>query len=140
MSRQAGAAERKAAMASLEHAPCAVTLGFRIVSADNGEAVARMPFDRKLLNAGGDEAPTHGGAIASLADFAACAAVWSLPETERSATISITVNFLSPAIKDDLVARATVRRKGRNVASLTVEVRNRAGELVADALVTYKIA
>jgi acyl-coenzyme A thioesterase PaaI-like protein len=43
-------------------------------------------------------------------------------------------------VKTDLVARATVRRQGKRVASLTVEVRDEAGELIADALVTYKIA
>ena len=54
--------------------------------------------------------PIHGGAIASLADFAACAAIWSLEATQRSATISMTVNYTGPGIQSDLVARATVRR------------------------------
>jgi uncharacterized protein (TIGR00369 family) len=132
--------DRKAALASLERAPFAAMLGLRIESAENGAAVARMAFRPALLNDGGPDAPIHGGAIASLADFAACAAVWSLAETERSATIAITVNYTGPGIQSDLLARAVVRRKGRRVASIAVEIRDSSGALIADALVTYKIA
>ncbi|HYB91089.1 MAG TPA: PaaI family thioesterase [Candidatus Binataceae bacterium] len=128
------------ALASLQRAPFAAMLELRIESADNGVAVARLPMRSELLNDGGASAPVHGGAIASLADFAACAAVWSLAETRRSATIAMTVNYAAPAVRTSLVARATVRRAGKRVATLTVEIRDDSGALVADALVTYKIA
>ncbi|HXN87495.1 MAG TPA: PaaI family thioesterase [Candidatus Binataceae bacterium] len=133
-------AARKLAMGSLEHAPYAARLKLKIISSENGEAIAKLPFSENILNGGGSEVPIHGGAIASLADFAACAAVWSLPETQRSMTISMTVNFTGPGIKSDLTARAMVRRKGKRVASLNVEIRDDAEALIADALVTYKIA
>ena len=132
--------EQKLAMASLERAPFSALLGLKIVSAENGEAVVRMPFAEKLLNDGGPGVPIHGGAIASLADFAACAAVWSLAETQRSMTISMTVNYTGPGIQSELIARAVVRRNGKRVASIGVEIRDQAGALIADALVTYKIA
>jgi uncharacterized protein (TIGR00369 family) len=132
--------EQKLAMASLERAPFSALLGLKIVSAENGAAVVRMPFSEKLLNDGGPAVPIHGGAIASLADFAACAAVWSLEQTQRSATISMTVNYTGPGIQTDLVARAVVRRTGKRVASISVEIRDRSDALIADALVTYKIA
>ena len=131
---------QKIAIASLERAPFSAILGFKIVSSENGVAVVRMPFSEKLLNDGGPNVPIHGGAIASLADFAACAAIWSLEETQRSMTISMTVNYTGPGIQSDLVARAVVRRAGKRVASISVEIRDRADALVADALVTYKIA
>jgi uncharacterized protein (TIGR00369 family) len=132
--------EQKLALASLERAPFSADLGLKIVSAENGEAVVRMPFSEKLLNDGGPQVPIHGGAIASLADFAACAAVWSLAATQRSATISMTVNYTGPGIQSDLIARAVVRRAGKRVASISVEIRDRSDALVADALITYKIA
>jgi|SRR5580658_148847 uncharacterized protein (TIGR00369 family) len=134
------APNHSAAIESLEKAPFAIALGLKIESAKDGVAVARMPYHLMALNDGGPSAPIHGGAVASLADFAACAAVWSLAETSRSATISMTVNYAGFAMNTGLVARATVRRKGKRVASLTVEIRDDAGALVADALVTYKIA
>jgi uncharacterized protein (TIGR00369 family) len=128
------------ALASLERSPFSAILGLKVESAAAGTAVVRMPFDLRLLNDGGPDVPIHGGAIASLADFAACAAVWTMPETQRSATISMTMNYSAPGIQSDLVASARVRSKGRRVASISVEIHDQAGVLVADALVTYKIA
>jgi uncharacterized protein (TIGR00369 family) len=128
------------ALASLERSPFSAILGLKVESASPGAAVVRMPFDLRLLNDGGPDVPIHGGAIASLADFAACAAIWTMPETQRSATISMTVNYTAPGIQSDLVASARVRSKGRRVASINGEIHNAAGVLVADALVTYKIA
>ncbi|HEY1852446.1 MAG TPA: PaaI family thioesterase [Candidatus Binataceae bacterium] len=128
------------AIASLERSPFSMILGLKVESAATGEALVRMPFDLRLLNDGGPDVPIHGGAIASLADFAACAAIWTLPETQRSATISMTVNYTAPGIQSDLLAQARVRSRGKRVASITVEIHDRRGTLVADALVTYKIA
>lgn len=131
---------RRALIDSLQQAPFAKLLGLKIESSANGAAVVRMPFNLALLNYGGAKEPVHGGAIATLADLAACAAVWSLNETTRSATISMTVNYTGFATESDLVARAKVRRKGKRIASLTVEIADDSGALVADALITYKIA
>jgi uncharacterized protein (TIGR00369 family) len=132
--------DRKVARKTLEQAPFSAAVGLKIVSTRDGEAVVKMPFNPRNLNYGGDEVPIHGGAIASLADFSACAAVWTAAETERSATISMTVNYVAPAIRTGLVAHARIRRKGKRVASLSVEIHDDDGELIADALVTYKIA
>lgn len=129
-----------AVLARLEGGPFSSALRLKIEDHAEGMAVVRMPFDLSILNAGGPDVPIHGGAIAALADFAACVAVWTMPATQRSATISITVNYTAPAVRTDLVARAQVRRHGRRVASIAVEIHDRAGALVADALVTYKIA
>ena len=132
--------QQKSAMASLERAPFSAMVGLKILSAENGEAVVRMPFSEKLLNDGGPNMPIHGGAIASLADFAACAAIWSLDQTQRSMTVSMTINFTGPGIRSDLTATAKVRRAGKRLASINVEIRDRADALIADALITYKIA
>jgi|SRR5689334_8046688 uncharacterized protein (TIGR00369 family) len=124
----------------LESGPFSSALKLRIEACCEGEAMVRMPFDESILNAGGPDVPVHGGAIAALADFAACAAVWTMPKTRSSATISMTVNYATPAIRTDLVARARVRRAGRRIASVLVEIMDSSGALIADALVTYKIA
>jgi len=57
-----------------------------------------------------------------------------------TATVSMTVNFTGPGIRSDLIATAKVRRAGKRLASINVEIRDRADALVADALITYKIA
>ena len=124
----------------LERGPFSSALRLKIEARAEGEVTVRMPFGEAILNAGGSGVPVHGGAIASLADFAACAAVWTMPQTRSSATISITVNYTAPAVKTDLVARARVRRGGQRIASVAVEIRDQQDALIADALVTYKIA
>jgi uncharacterized protein (TIGR00369 family) len=126
-------------LSELEQGPFSAALGFKIEARAEGDATVRMPFAEDLLNAGGPGVPIHGGAIAALADFSACAAVWTMPTTQSSATISLTVNYISPAVKTDLVARARVRRGGKRIASIAVEIRDQQGALIADALVTYKI-
>jgi uncharacterized protein (TIGR00369 family) len=63
-----------------------------------------------------------------------------MPQTRSSATVSITVNYTAPAVKTDLVARARVRHGSKRIASITVEIHDQQGALIADALVTYKIA
>ncbi|MGD1028525.1 PaaI family thioesterase [Candidatus Binatus soli] len=132
--------DRSRFVRALESAPFAAMLGLKIESAADGAALVRMPFDLRLLNEGGRTAPIHGGAIASLADVAACAAVWTLAETVRTATISITVNYTGFAVNSDLTARARVKRTGKRIASLSVEIADASDALIADALVTYKIA
>lgn len=123
----------------LETAPFAQMLGLKVESAINGVASVRMPSNLRILNEGGPRAPIHGGAIAALVDVAACAAVWSLAQTTRSATISITVNYTGFAVNSDLIAHAKVKRAGKSIASIAVEVLDAASALIADALVIYKI-
>ncbi len=134
------AQDRTRFIQALERAPFAALLNLKIESAVGGAATVRMPFDLRILNDGGPAAPIHGGAIAALADVAACAAVWSLAETTRTATISMTVNYTGFAVNSDLIARARVKRRGKRIASLSVEVVDASDALIADALVTYKIA
>ena len=136
----AAAKDRNRFIELLARAPFAAMLGLKIESAAGGSATVRMPFDLRILNDGGSKAPIHGGAIAALADVAACAAVWSLAATTRSATVSLTVNYTGFAVNSDLIARARVKRTGKRIASLTVEITDSSDALVADALVTYKIA
>lgn len=131
--------DRSSLVKSLEAAPFAAMLGLKIEFADNGSATVRMPFDLRILNEGGAKAPIHGGAIAALIDVAACAAVWSMPATTRSATVSIAVNYTGFAVSSDLIARAKVKRAGKSIASIAVEVLDASNTLIADALVTYKI-
>ena len=113
------AQDRSHLIQALGRAPFSATLGLKIEFAADGAATVRMPFDLRLLNEGGPSEPIHGGAIAALADVAACAAVWSLAATTRTATISITVNYTGFAVNSDLVARARVKRHGKRIASVS---------------------
>ena len=86
----------------------------------------------------------HGGAIASLIDVAATAAVWHGADPEkvrRGATVGFTVNYLAAGRGKDLIADARVINRGKNLCACEVKVRGAGedGPLVASALVTYKI-
>jgi uncharacterized protein (TIGR00369 family) len=124
---------------SIERAPFSALLGLKIESAVNGEARVRMPFRLDLLNEGGPQAPIHGGAIASLIDTAAVTAVWTDSKTQQSATISMTINYLNAGVSSDLIATARVRKRGRRIASLSVEVVDEKGQVVADSLVVFRV-
>ncbi len=132
--------EHRQALAIMMGGPFVATLRLRLESLSDGVARVRLPFNLSMLNAGGPQVPIHGGAIAALIDTAACAAVWTMAETRNSATVSMAVNFTGPGVASDLIAEAHVRRKGRRLASVSVEVRDKDGALIADGLVTYKIA
>ena len=123
----------------IERAPFCALLGIKIESAANGEARVRMPFRLNLLNEGGPQAPIHGGAIASLIDTAALTALLTAPDLQRTATIALTINYVNAGVHSDLIASARLRKRGRRIASLSVEVADEAGQLIADALVTFRI-
>jgi uncharacterized protein (TIGR00369 family) len=123
----------------IERAPFCALLGIKIESAASGEARVRMPFRLDLLNEGGPQAPIHGGAIASMIDTAALTALLTAPGLQRTATIALTINYVNAGVHSDLIASARLRKRGRRIASLSVEVADEAGQLIADALVTFRI-
>ena len=72
----------------------------------------------------------HGGVIASLIDIAGDFALiavlgYGVP------TINFRVDYLRPAAKTDLFAHARVRRAGRTIGVVDVDVLDQAGRLIA---------
>ncbi len=85
----------------------------------------------------------HGGAIASLIDAAAGAAVLTLREEgdgtwTGQATLDLNVTFLSAATTA-IVAEANVLRHTRTLAFVAVDVRDGAGVLLTVGRATYAI-
>jgi len=113
-------------------------LGTELVLREPDRVVVRMPYSDAI---GGDR--VHGGAISALVDIAATAAFWSHPEIgtdARGATVGFTINFLNMARKVDLLADATVRRRGGQICTGDVVVSDPGGNEVAVARVTYKLS
>lgn len=112
-------------------------LGARLRESGPDRAVVELPYSAKL-GAG----RIHGGAISSLIDIAATAAFWNCPRLgpeARGATVGFTVNFLKLAVRTDLLATATVRRRGGTLCTGDVSVCDEQGDEVAVAIVTYKL-
>lgn len=85
----------------------------------------------------------HGGAVASLIDAAAGAAVLTLREEgdgtwTGQATLDMNVTFLNAATTD-IVAEATVLRHTRSLAFVAIDVRDDQGALAAVGRATYSI-
>ena len=99
----------------------------------------RLPYRPELTTVGD---LVHGGAIAALVDTAATAVAWSAvddPAGTRGTTVGLNLSYLSGVRSQDVVAQATVVRRGRSLVVCDVSVAGADGELVAKALVTYKL-
>ena len=122
-------------------APFGKLLGMSVEDLEPERVAVRMSF-RPEITTYGDV--IHGGAIASLVDVAATAAVWhgaDADKVRRGTTVGFTVNYLAAGRGKDLVAEARVVNRGKSLCVCEVKVRGAEedGALVASALVTYKI-
>jgi len=106
-------------------------LGLQLEACDPaaGTVVIRSSLQPRLERAPGS-GQYHGGVIASLidiaGDFALIAALGhGVP------TINLRVDYLRPALNTDLIARARVRKAGRTVGVVDVDVEDQGGRLIA---------
>ncbi len=114
-------------------------LAMAIEEAGDDQCVLRMPVGGNALNA---IARVHGGAISALIDTAATGAAWAcdgFSKSARGATVSLTVNFMAGAKGAMLFADAKVKRRGRSIVFLEVDVTDSAGTVIAQGLVSYKL-
>lgn len=115
--------------------PYVQLLGMELVDISFGEARLRLKMRDELRQPYG---VLHGGATASLIDTATAFAVISrLPEEERATTVDLTVHYLRPVSAGEIVCAAKVVRAGRRILTVSAEVFNEEGKLVATALSTY---
>lgn len=125
-----------------EMTPLNKHLGVRFLETREDYARIALPFRPELVRTLG---VVHGGAIATLMDDAAAVAIHATymlnprPGPQNSATIDMTVSYLDPAVKEDIIAEARVVRRGRSIAVCQVDVRTPSGVHVATGLVTYKL-
>src|SRR5207247_8334736 len=97
-------------------------LGLRLERLEPDRALLAMPFSEPLVTIGD---VVHGGAVSSLIDTAAMAAAWStpdLPENIRGTTVGLSIQFLAAARGRELVADATVVRRGTSLCYCAVDV------------------
>jgi uncharacterized protein (TIGR00369 family) len=118
--------------------PFAQRLGLTIERLDADGAELRMPFDPGLATIAD---VVHGGAIATLIDTAGVTAAWG-DETEvdtlAGATVSLSIDYVAAARSTDVVARASVVRRGRSLCFVTVEALDDAGRVVATGQLCHR--
>lgn len=115
----------------LAQSPFQQLLSLRLEAADAQEqtVVIRCPYGPNVERAPGS-GRYHGGVIASLIDIAGDYALIAVLG-HGVPTINFRVDYLRPALATDLLAHARVRRAGRTVGIVDIEVRDPADQLIA---------
>jgi len=86
-----------------------------------------------------DSGQIHGGPIAALIDSAGCYALVMILGSGIP-TISFSTEYLRPAMNTSLTATATIRKQGRLIGVVDVEVTSDDGKLIALGRGTYSTA
>ena len=119
----------------VEVTPYLKHLGIELVEIKVGTAVMRMPMKDELRQPYG---LLHGGATASLIDTTTAFAVVSVTtREEKCTTVDLTVHYLRPVIDETTICTATIVRAGKRLITVSAEVHNEQGKMIATALSTY---
>jgi uncharacterized protein (TIGR00369 family) len=138
--KAAGPLTKDEIQAMLDRSPFIKFCNMRVteVDAERERIVLTMPM-RPELERGLGTGQYHGGPIASLIDVAGDFAL-VIKTRGGLPTINFRVDYLRPAIDTALIVTATVRRSGRLVGVVDVDVVNEAGQLLAIGRATYATA
>lgn len=125
-----------------ESIPFSRHLGIRVEEMAEGRSRLRLSVRPELCNLASSS--VHGGALSSLVDAAAGAALLSMAQGQADyagqTTVELNVSYLSAAPgRGDLVAEGHVLRLGRTLAVVEAEVRTDEGELVVKGRGTFKV-
>lgn len=127
--------QKKAAAERIKEIPYPSLLGFELVDLQFGEATLKLAMRDELRQPYGF---LHGGATASLIDTAtAFACISCLEKGEQTMTIDLTIHYLRPHKTGEVFCTAKVVRNGKRIQTVSAEVVNEDGKLIATALSTY---
>jgi uncharacterized protein (TIGR00369 family) len=126
---------RQIAADKLNNLPFAKLMGMRLVDMRPNEAVVEITMRDDLRQPSG---VLHGGVTATLIDTAMAFAVRTyLTDTEPTATIDLTVHYLRPHVEGKAICTARVVKPGKRIFTVSAEIHNEAGMLIATGLSTY---
>jgi uncharacterized protein (TIGR00369 family) len=128
--------ERKQRAArALSDLPFARLIGMRLVDIRPNEAVIEIEMRDDLKQPHG---VLHGGVTATIIDTAMAFAVRThLADHEFTATIDLTVHYLRPHTVGTITCTARCVRAGKRIFTVTADVANSDGKLIATGLSTY---
>lgn len=102
-----------------------------------GTATIRLPYKPEYRRS--DRPPTgyHGGVIATLIDVAGDFVTAIKNNSGGVPTINLAIDYLRSTDETDLIAHARVRRAGRTIAVVDIDVEEQGGKLIAVGRGTY---
>lgn len=120
---------------TLHSLPFAKLIGMRLVSLAPDEAKISIEMRDDLRQPSG---VLHGGVTATLIDTTMAFAVRTrLPIDVATATIDLTVHYLRPHLSGKFICTARNVRAGKRIFTVSAEVHNEEGKLIATGLSTY---
>ena len=124
----------------LAHSPFIDFLNLTVLSADPATQRVVMRSDmRPEFERGRGTGQWHGGPIAAIIDTVGDYALAMLLGRPLP-TVNFRVDYLRPAIDTALIVTATVRRSGKLVGIVDIDVANEAGQAVAIGRAAYATA
>lgn len=126
---------RSLAEKALSSMPLSQMIGMRLVELRPDEATVAIDMHDDLKQANG---VLHGGVTATLIDTAMAFAVRTrLGIDEATTTIDLTVHYVRPHVSGTIACTARVVRAGKRIFTVSAEVHNDEGKLIATGLSTY---
>lgn len=123
--------------AQLDRSPFIAFLGLKVIASDPAkEEVTMTCAMRPEFERGAGTGQWHGGPLAAIIDTVGDYAL-IMALRRGLPTINFRVDYLRPAIKTKLITTATVRRNGKSVGVVDVDVFNDKMVLLAIGRATY---
>ena len=123
--------------AMLDNSPFISFLGLKVTEADPAKERVTMRCEmRPEFERGKGSGQWHGGPLAAIIDTVGDYAL-IMALRRPLPTINFRVDYLRPAIKTSLITTATVRRNGKSVGVVDVDVFNEQKALLAIGRATY---
>ena len=120
---------------ALHSLPFAQLIGMRLEDLKMDEATISVEIRDDLRQPSG---VLHGGVTATLIDTAMAFAVRTrLEPTAATATIDLTVHYLRPLVEGKATCVAKIVRAGKRIFTVSAEVFNSDGKIIATGLSTY---
>ena len=129
----------KTALDNFPRPPCAELLGWRLLDARPGEGWIKLAFDGKpeFCNPAGF---IQGGMLSAMLDDTMGPAVLVMSEGRLyTTTISMAVNFLSPAKPGPIIGEARVTQLGKTIAFVEARLMAEDGTLLATATASERL-
>jgi hypothetical protein len=99
----------------------------------------RLDRDMELLIFGHAGAPylVFPSSMGTFHEYEDSGMIGALGENEKATTVDLTVHYLRPVVKGAVTCTAQVLRAGKRLLTVSAEVVNEEGKLIATALSTY---